>query len=209
MAVKVAEMLQPTQKYYTPEEYLALEEKAKTKSEYFRGKIYQMAGASVNHNRITSNLCGLLFAALEGKACDAFAGDMRLLVQANGLYTSPDIMVVCGSLLLAKNSPNTVINPVAIIEVLSETTAEYDRTDKFDLYKELPTRQNYVMAEQDRPYLQCYQRGIAQSWLVETYHGLEESLYLPSLEVRLPLRQIYNRVEWSSVPLRHPSNQEN
>lgn len=115
-------MFQPEQKYYTPEEYLALEEDAEYKSEYYQGEIFAMSGGSPNHNRIAGNLYIALREALEGKSCEAFFSDMRLQVKKNGLYTYPDVMVVCGGLEFVKGRTDTITNPVVIIEVLSEST---------------------------------------------------------------------------------------
>ena len=197
-------MSQTAQKLYTPAEYLALEETAKYKSEYYRGKIYAMAGASLNHNRITRNLTGLLFAALGGRNCEAFAGDMRLLIEVEGLYTYPDVMVVCGNPVLAPNSDSTITNPLVIFEVLSDSTSEYDRTDKFELYKKVPTLQNYVLVDQHRAYIQCYRRGEGRIWLVESYNLLDENLNLPALDIELSLKAIYERVEWPAPSSTHP-----
>ena len=200
-------MLPQVNRYYTPEEYLALEEKASTKSEYFRGRIYQMSGASLNHNRITVNLTGLLYRALGGKSCEVFSGDMRLLVKANGLYTYPDIMVICGPIDLIAGQVDTVANPLLIIEVLSNSTADYDRTDKFELYKALNTLQNYVLIDQHRPYIQSFNRleNEPRLWSLETFNGLDKQLRLPALDLELNLGDIYNRAEWSETEIAHPN----
>lgn len=199
-------MLPQAKRYYSPEEYLALEEKASAKSEYFRGQIYQISGASLNHNRITVNLTGLLYRALAGKSCEVFSGDMRLLVKANGLYTYPDLMVICGPVDLIAGQVDTVANPVLIIEVLSNSTAEYDRTDKFELYKGLNTLQNYVLVDQHRPYIQSFNRleNEPRLWSLETFNRLDEQLRLPALDLELHLRDIYHRVEWPETETAHP-----
>lgn len=200
-------MLPQVKHFYTPEEYLALEEKASSKSEYFRGQIYQMTGASLNHNRITINLTGLLYRALSGKSCEVFSSDMRLLVRANGLYTYPDVMVICGAVDLAAGQSDTATNPRLIIEVLSNSTAEYDRTDKFELYKALNSLQNYVLVDQHRPYIQCFYRleNEPRIWAVETFNGLDAQLRLPALDLELGLGEIYSRVEWPQTETEHPN----
>jgi Uma2 family endonuclease len=192
--------------YYTPEEYLKLEASSEYKNEYFRGEIFQMAGGSVSHNRIIFNLSGLLYQKLNGSDCEAFNSDMRLLVETNGLYTYPDLMVTCGPLVLAPGRADTITNPLVIIEVLSTSTAEYDRTDKFELYKALETLQNYVLVDQHRAYIQCYWRvaGEPQLWTVETYRHLDESLKLPALDISLGLNEIYSRVVWPKTTNVHP-----
>lgn len=196
--------------YYTPEEYLNREQSAEYKSEYYRGEIFQMAGGSVSYNRIIFNLSGLLYQQLSGSSCEAFNSNMRLLVKPNGLYTYPDLMIICGPLELVPSRTDTVTNPLVIIEVLSESTAEYDRTDKFELYKALETLQNYVLVDQHRPYIQCYGRLVEEPrlWTVETYRHLAESLRLPALDISLNLEQIYDRVEWPKPITKHPIPEE-
>jgi Uma2 family endonuclease len=188
----------PQTRLYTPEEYLALEEKSPVKSEYYRGRIYQMTGATINHNRIVFNLSGLFFQALNGKSCEGFNGDMRLLVKANGLYTYPDLMVVCGPVDLVIGRKDTLTNPILIIEVLSDSTDQYDRTDKFDLYKGLDSLQNYVLVDQHRPYIQVFRRLETEPhlWVLENFSGLESQVPFPALDLTLNLADIYKRVEW-------------
>jgi Uma2 family endonuclease len=202
--------MQPHTKVYTPEEYLALEEKVPVKSEFFQGRIYQMTGASLNHNRIVANLSGLFYRALNGQSCEHFIGDMRLLVKANGLYTYPDLMVVCGPVDLAAGQMDTLTNPLLIIEVLSESTAEYDRTDKFELYKGLDSLQNYALVDQRRPYIQVFKRleNEPRLWVLESFTGLESQATFPALELSLSLADIYNRVELLATDTFHPHQPE-
>ncbi len=199
-------MNQANRPYYTLAEYLKMEQSSEYKNEYFRGEIFQMAGGTVSHNRIIFNLSGLLYQKLIGSACEAFNSDMRLLVEPNGLYTYPDLMVTCGPLELAPGRTDTIINPLVIIEVLSTSTAEYDRTDKFELYKALDTLQNYLLVDQHRAYIQCFWRvaGEPRRWTVETYRHLNESLKLPALDVSLGLKEIYSRVVWPKTTNEHP-----
>ncbi len=140
-------MVAKPQKYHSPEEYLALEETAEYRSEYYRGEIFAMAGGSANHNRIARNLLIAFDDALEGKPYEAFITDMRLYVKKNGLYTYPDVMVVCGKLEFVKGRTDTLTNPVVIVEVLSESTEGYDRGTKFELYRAVDTLQDYVLID--------------------------------------------------------------
>jgi Uma2 family endonuclease len=119
-------------------------------------------------------------------------------------------MVICGPLELAPGRADTVTNPLVIIEVLSGSTAEYDRTDKFELYKAIETLQNYVLVDQHRSYIQCYWRVVDEPrlWTVETYRHREESLKLPALDISLSLDQIYSRVEWPQTSGEHPIPKE-
>lgn len=199
----------PQTRLYTPEEYLALEEKASVKSEFYRGRIYQMTGATINPNRIVYNLSGLFYQALNGKSCEAFIGDMRLLVKSNGLYTYPDLIVVCGPPDLVIGRKDTLTNPILIIEVLSDSTDRYDRTDKFELYKGLDSLQNYVLVDQHRPYIQVFRRleNEPNLWVLESFSGLESQVRFPALDTTLSLADIYKRVEWpeSETKPDHPA----
>ena len=138
-------MLKPRKDYFTPEEYLALEEEAEYRSEYYQGEIFAMTGGSANHNTIAVNLCRSLDEAFDDKPCQVFINDMRLLVQDNGLYTYPDLMVVCGNIKFVAGRDDTVTNPIVVVEVLSKSTGSYDRGPKFELYRALHTLQDYVL----------------------------------------------------------------
>jgi Uma2 family endonuclease len=190
-------MLQKQPKYYTPEEYLALEEAAETKSEYFQGEILAMSGRSTNHSRIAVSICAMLDVALEGKSCEVFNSDVRLLVQANGLYTYPDAMVVCDPVEYAKGRNDTVTNPIVIVEVLSKSTRDYDRGKKFELYRDLPSFQDYVLIDQDRVYIEHYHKLEDGRWVLTLFNNLDTTLTLSSIEVSLTVRRIYHKVDWS------------
>jgi Uma2 family endonuclease len=124
---------------YTPLQYLALERDAKFKHEYYDGYITAMAGGSPEHNRIAFNFARKLGNQLEGRDCEAFTSDTRLCVSSTGLYTYPDVMVVCGEALFQKiEGLETLLNPTMIVEVLSPTTESYDRGAKFAHYPQLP-----------------------------------------------------------------------
>ncbi len=193
-------MLAKQQKYYTPEEYLALEESADYRSEYYQGEIFAMSGGSANHNRLAGNLYLALRENLEGKSCEAFITDMRLLVKKTGLYTYPDVMVVCGRLQFVKGRTDTLTNPVLIVEVLSEATQAYDRGAKFELYRGLDSLQDYVLIDQARVYVEYFHKLADGRWLLTELNSLEAVLKLESVEVELPLSRIYERVEWESQP---------
>lgn len=195
-------MVAKPQKFYSPEEYLALEEMAEYRSEYYRGEIFAMSGGSANHNRIAKNVVVALDAALAGKPCETFITDMRLLVKKNGLYTYPDVMIVCGRLHFAKGRTDTLTNPIVIIEVLSESTQAYDRGAKFELYRALETLQDYVLIDQSRVYVEYFHKLDDGRWLLAEFHEPDGILLLEAVGVELPLSQVYQRVEWET----HPSN---
>ncbi len=198
-------MLKREKKYYTPEEYLALEETEDYKSEYYNGEIFAMAGGSANHNRIAGNFYAVLNVAFEKEPCEAFSGDMRLLVKQSGLYTSPDVMVICGRLEFVANRTDTITNPVLIVEVLSKSTENYDRGQKFEFYRAIPTLQHYLLINQNRIHLEYFQKTGEGWWLLKEFNELAQTLKIesfifetpvfetPALEI--PISRIYNKVE--------------
>jgi Uma2 family endonuclease len=135
----------------TPNEYLILERQAPYKSEYRDGQIVAMSGASRQHNIITANVVAELHAQLKQRSCTVLPSDMRVKVTSTGLYTYPDVVVVCGEALFDDNQQDTLLNPTLIVEVLSKSTEAYDRGDKFKHYRHLPSLAEYLLISQDKP----------------------------------------------------------
>lgn len=185
-----------TPPYATPEEYLALERAATYKSEYYQGQITAMSGASRAHNLLVKNLIVGLDNRL-GETCNVFPSDMRVHVPANGLYTYPDVSVVCGpEEYLDDAHLDTLLNPVVLVEVLSVTTEKNDRSSKFLLYKSIPSLQHYVLVESLRVGVSVYSRGPEPNvWEFRDYRTLAATVALPGLGLELPLREIYRRLE--------------
>ncbi len=189
-------MFRQKEEHYTPEEYLALEEEAEYKSEYYQGEIFAMSGASVNHNRIIKNLIVLLESALENKPCEAFMGDVRLLVKENGLYTYPDVVTVCGDLDFAPDRDDTITNPTVIIEVLSKSTEGYDRGAKFELYRALPTLQDYILVDQYKVHVEHFHKQEDARWILQEFNQLEDTLAIELVDFEISLQRIYQKVNW-------------
>ena len=185
--------------FYTPEEYLAIEEAAPYRSEYFNGEIFAMSGGSANHNRIARNLVMAMEAAFTGKPCEAFIADMRLLVQKNGLFTYPDVMVVCGGLQFAPSRRDTLTNPVVIMEVLSKSTEGYDRGAKFELYRALDTLHDYLLIDQFKAHIEHFQRLDDGRWLLQEFNQMEAVFHLESIGVEFSVAQIYQKVNWDEA----------
>lgn len=181
---------------YTHEEYFALEEQADYKSEYYQGKIIALAGGSLNHNRIARNTCFAIDEALGEQSCEAFIGDVRLWIEKKDFYTYPDVMVVCGEPEFVAGRTDTITNPQVIIEVLSESTAGYDRGDKFQAYWTLDTFKEYVLIDQYRLQVEYFRRMDEKLWQLQILTTLEEQLTLRSIGVTIPLNQIYRNVTW-------------
>jgi Uma2 family endonuclease len=193
-------MTQVLKKYYTPEEYLALEEKAEYKSEYFRGEILQMAGTNLNHDRLAIDTLNLLQSSFAGKPFEAFSSDVRLLVKKNGLYTYPDVSVVCGDIIFLEGRDDTITNPIMLVEVLSKSTRNYDRGAKFELYRELPSVQIYLILDSLRVYAEYHQRISERVWQMETYNNLQDTVKLTAFELEIPLAEVYKRVNFADAP---------
>jgi Uma2 family endonuclease len=189
-------MLAQERRLYTQAEYFALEEQAQVKSEYRRGEIIAMAGASLNHNRIAKNTSFAIDQALAGKSCESFLGDVRLWIERRDLYTYPDVMVVCGQPQFAAGRTDTITNPIVLIEVLSESTAAYDRSDKFQAYWTLPSLAEYVLIDQYRVRVEYFQRISEKEWRLLVLTKEEEVLPLESIGAAVPLEQIYRNVAW-------------
>lgn len=187
----------PVKKKYTPEEYLALEVKAAHKSEFYDGEIFAMAGGSESHTLISGNIHAELRGRLRQRPCRAYNSEMKILVKANGLYTYPDASVVCGKPDFPEGRTDMITNPVLIVEVLSDSTEEYDRSGKFRLYRTLGSLREYLLIEQNAASLQYYRKLEDGKWLIEEVAGMDAVLKLAHLEVEIPLSEIYDRVEFS------------
>ena len=183
-------------KYITPEEYLATEEQVEEKSEYFDGVVTLMAGGSANHNDIRYNVASDLRSGLRGSQCRSFDSETRLLIQDNGLYTYPDVMAVCGGVERTEGKTETITNPILIVEVLSPSTESYDRGLKFERYRTIETFREYVLVHQDRPFIEHYRKGEDGVWLTKFIQGLDATLTFETISHELPLRLIYEYVDW-------------
>ncbi|MCK6622901.1 MAG: Uma2 family endonuclease [Calditrichaceae bacterium] len=182
-------------KYLTPEEYLALEEAAEFRSEYYRGKMSPREGESLNHNRIVGNLIANLHYALKNKNCQVFAIDLRLWIKARDMFTYPDVLVVCGKAEFYPGRDDTVANPVVIFEVLSESTKNYDRGEKFEIYRAIPTLKEYILVDQYRLHLEHFSKNGQGKWVLEEFEDLNAMLNLPEIEFQISLKEIYDKVE--------------
>jgi Uma2 family endonuclease len=153
-------------KRFTPEEYLLLEERAETRSEYCDGEIFAMTGGTLRHAQIVSNLIGELHQALKGTGCRALGSDMRLYVEKSKLFTYPDILIVCGQPVLMAGRNDTLCDAQLIVEVLSASTEAYDRGEKFSMYQRLPSLQEYILVPQDTQGIESFRRQERGKWTV-------------------------------------------
>lgn len=180
------------ERLYSPEEYLALERAAETKSEYVDGYIYAMTGASRAHNLITLNIGAELHRQLKGRPCEAYLADMRVKAAKARSYRYPDITVVCGQPEFVDPRFDTLINPTVIIEVLSPSTEASDRGRKFAEYRGIPSLREYLLVSQDQPRIERYARQ-AEGWLLTVAEGLEAKMRLDAIDCALDLAEVYHK----------------
>ncbi|MCP1386463.1 Uma2 family endonuclease [Runella salmonicolor] len=189
-----------TQQHFTPEQYLEMERKAVYKSEYFRGEIFAMAGAKPRHNRITGNLNILIGSHLWKKRCQVFGSDQRVLTATeDGLYSYPDLSIVCGPPRFTDLVSDTIINPTIIVEVLSKGTEGYDRGEKFRLYRRLPTFVEYLLVDSRTMQVEVHRKNEEGIWsLMSEAEKPEQSVYLQTIDLPLLLSDIYEG--WADLP---------
>lgn len=178
----------------TPQEYLAIERAADFKSEFFDGEMFAMAVISKDHSRITVNLTGGFHTAIRGKDCELFSSDLRVKVSANGLYTYPDLTIVCGPVDVEDQQADVLLNPTLIIKVLSPGTERYDRGKKFDLYRESESLKEYVLVSQDQYRVEQFLRGSGAEWGYRVAFKEDDIVEFPSVGCSIPLKDIYARV---------------
>ncbi len=179
----------------TEEQYLALDRAAEVRSEYLDGEMIAMAGGSIRHAQLQSNLLGELYVALRSGNCRAYGSDFRVRVVQRRMYAYPDISVVCGKPLLADEHQDILLNPMAIVDVLSPSTEKYDRGVKFQHYRTIESLKDYVLVSQDSLRIEHYTRGDANTWTLRDHQRLQDELKIESIGVSLELSRIYDQVE--------------
>ncbi len=180
--------------FLTVDEYFALEERTGIKHEYLNGQVYQMSGASIEHNQIVTNIIISLGTKLRGSGCRVFPSDLRVYIEKTGLYTYPDVVITCGKLDLIPKKPDTLTNPVVLIEILSPSTAEYDRSTKFDHYRMIPTLQEYIVVFQDKIHVQHHIRQADNRWLLIDYLYADNIIQINAIQTELSLADMYEDV---------------
>ncbi len=182
----------------TPEDYLKFERGADSRHEFLDGEIYATAGESLSHSLVCVNLGGEVRAKLKGKNCEALSPNMKVCTSTASLFSYPDLTIVCGEPLFHDTKKDVLVNPKVIFEVLSPSTAEYDRTTKFQKYRMgNETLSDYILVSQDKSFVEHFQRQKDNSWIYKSYSELEDVLQIETVECELSLREIYDRVEIS------------
>ncbi len=182
----------------SPEEYLRLERAAETKSEYDDGVIYAMAGASPQHNFIVAGIIGSLFGRLR-MPCRVSPSDLKIRILNPTRFYYPDVTVICDEPRLADDHKDVLLNPLIVFEVLSETTAGFDRGRKFQSYQSIESLQEYVLVSQDEYFVEHFRRD-GKQWIYTPAEGRDARLALPAVNCELPLDEIYRQVEIESPP---------
>ncbi|HLM61477.1 MAG TPA: Uma2 family endonuclease [Pyrinomonadaceae bacterium] len=187
----------PQKTYTSSEDYLALERESLEKHEYFDGEIFAMAGTSEEHAAISSNINASLNFQLKKRPCKSYQSDLRVHIPATGLYTYPDVMVVCGKPELLEDAYlDALLNPVLIVEVLSPSTADYDKGTKFDHYRTIESLREYVLVWQDKKRVARYTKQDNGSWVLSDFIGEEAEILLSSIDCRLTMEDIYDKVDF-------------
>ncbi len=185
----------------TPEQYLRAERQATTKSEFHDGEVLAMAGASYVHNLIVANLIRELGTQLKGKACTVLPSDIRVWIEASRHYVYPDVTVVCGEPEFTDPEQDTIVNPTLLAEVLSKSTGNYDRGEKFERYRTLASFAEYLLLAQDRPHCEHYVRQADGHWIFTETSRLEVTVPLTTIDCELALSEIYDKVSFRPRPL--------
>jgi Uma2 family endonuclease len=179
----------------SPEEYLALERKSEIKHEYFAGEVFAMVGASRRHNLITANIIRILGNQLLTRPCNVYPSDMRVKVSATGKYTYPDVVAACEEEKFDDAENDTLLNPVVIIEVLSESTEAYDRGKKFEQYQAIESLTEYLLVAQDPYRIEQFVRQGSREWRYSEYHDAEDMVRLTAIGCELAVKDVYAKVE--------------
>lgn len=197
-------------KIFTEEEYLQMEKAATERHEYYKGEIFKMhghgdllamSGAGNRHNIIFSNLFGGLAIKLKGKSCQPYGPDMRVNIPENTLYTYPDISVFCDELQTSAMDEDTVVQPTVLIEILSPSTRNYDQGEKFRLYRDIPSLREYILVDTEVVRIDAFRINSNGHWELEEYKSLTGQLTLDSLQVIIPVADIYERTKITETAL--------
>ncbi len=175
-------------------EYLERERVAETKSEFFDGEMFAMTGASRNHNLIAGNIFAGIHGQLRKAKCEVYASDMRVKVEATGLYAYPDIVVLCSPPVFEDSRNDTILNPEVIVEVLSDSTEACDRGAKFENYRSIASLSEYVLANQKRRHVEKFSRHDRDTWILSEFRLPDDVLELRSVDCRIRLSDIYEKV---------------
>ena len=181
----------PEKQYITPEQYLESERLALEKHEFYLGEIFAMSGASFRHNQIFKNTYGNLFNKLKGKPCQPYGSDLRIHIHNNSLYTYPDISIICGKPEMTDTVKDTITNPSVIIEILSKSTYDYDKGQKFTLYRDIDSLREYILIDSMSIRVEHYFKNEDSSWTLKDYRTIDDKLNIETISFDLLLSDVY------------------
>lgn len=188
--MELTEIIYVSEKDYLDKELLALE-----KHEYFKGEIFAMSEASIAHNKIAINSISDIFTKLKGKKCQPFGSDLRIHIPKNTLFTYPDISIVCDEIETTDDKFDTITNPSVLIEILSPSTRNYDKGEKFTLYREIDSLQEYILIDSERIMVEKFIRNSDNSWQLTEYRTIEQSFTIATVGIEMFLLDIYEGVK--------------
>ena len=180
----------------THEQYFALEEKSDTRHEYYQGEIFNLAGGSINHNRIIRNFSHYAIDKIKDHSCEVLFTDIKIWIESADLFTYPDILIICGQAQFYKNRDDVVLNPVLIAEVLSKSTKNYDRGEKFLFYRQIPSLKHYLLIDQYSPHVEYFYLNEDGHWVLSEFSDLHDRLEIRRPDFSLGLQDIYRGVSF-------------
>src|SRR2546428_6106986 len=183
-------------------EYLRSERQAETRSEYFEGEVFAMADGTCAHSLVATNVIGEVRSRLKASDCVVYNADMKVKVQTTGLFTYPDVSVVCGEQSFLDEQEDTLLNPMVVFEVLSDSTEAYDRGKKFEHYRQIPSCREYLLVSQTEPRIEQFIRQSNGEWILKEAAGMSAEIKLPSLGIVLPLAEVFAKVKFTPGRLR-------
>lgn len=196
----------PKPRRFTPEEYLEIERKSTFKSEYLNGQILAMAGGDPKHSAIANNIQAFLTMQLLDTTCQVFNSDLKIRTTPSGLFAYPDVSIVCGELEFHDNTRDVITNLVVIVDVLSPSTASYDRIVKFDQYRQLPTLRDYLLVEQNVPVIHHFARHPDDAWMQTPVRGLDSEVHLTAFDAVLRLADVYRKITFAANTEENPAS---
>lgn len=178
-------------KQFTIEEYLEYENASEEKHEYYQGEIFAMSGPKVTHNIIAGNLFGEIQQKLKGRTCKPFNSDQRIYIPQNTLFTYPDISIICGDILTKDNDEWNIINPAVLIEVLSPSTRNYDKGEKFGLYRDIASLKEYIIVDSEKVHIEVFRINATGHWELEEYKTINGQLEVRAIGLFISMSDVY------------------
>lgn len=184
----------PQVKYLTVEEYLEMEDLSTEKHEYYAGEVFAMSGASFIHNQIVSNAIIDIGSYLRDKACGIYPSDLKVHIEEVSLFTYPDLSIICEGPQFYADRTDTITNPSVLIEVLSPSTKDYDRGEKFGFYRQIPSLQEYILISSQKMLLEKYVRQSVNKWLLTEYKDADDAIVIETIGYQTTLKAFYRDV---------------